>query len=195
LNGAAVDVFYLGLHVEGTILTEPKGEGPELSAPSKKKRVSGKKKEAESKRVAKEKAPKPTGTPPSAIVEVRHGGRMMERQARGYSLGEVAQAGLNFGPARRWGLLVDDRRRSTLKSNVASLKKWSPQTKKTTEERVEGEVQKIERAVKKEVRKAEKEVEKVEKKVEKVEKEVVEKVEAPTKKRAKKNAAAKSETP
>lgn len=186
-----MDVSYLGLHVEGTILTEPKGEGPELSAPSKKKRVSGKKKEAESKRVAKEKAPKPTGTPPSAIVEVRHDGRMIERQARGYSLGEVAQAGLNFGLARRWGLLVDDRRRSTLKSNVASLKKWSPQTKKTTEERVEGEVQKIERAVKKEVRKAEKEVEKVEK----VEKEVVEKVEAPTKKRAKKKAAAKSETP
>lgn len=166
-----------------------------MSAPSKKKRVSGKKKEAESKRVVKGKASKPTGAPPSATVEVRHGGRMMQRQARGYSLGEVEQAGLNFGLARKWGLLVDDRRRSTLEGNVASLKKWSPQTKKTTEERVEGEVQKIERAVEKEVRKAKKEAKKVEKEAEKVEKEVVEKVEAPIKKRPKKKAAAKSKTP
>ncbi len=165
-----------------------------MSAASKKKRISGKK-EVESKRVVKEKASKPTGAPPSAIVEVRHGGRTMQRQARGYSLGEVAQAGLDFGLARRWGLLVDDRRRSALEGNVASLKKWSPQTKKTREERVEGEVRKIERAVEKEVRKAEEEVERVEKKVEKVEKEVVEKVEAPIKKRPKKKAAAKSKTP
>ncbi len=165
-----------------------------MSAPPKKKRVSGKKKEAEPKRVVKEKVPKPTGASPSAVVEVRHGGRMMQRQASGYSLGEVAQAGLSFGLARRWGLLVDDRRRSALKENVASLKKWSPQTKKTTEERVEGEVRKIERAVEKEVRKAEKEVVKVEKEVVKVEKEVVEKVEAPIKKRSKKKAIEKSKT-
>ena len=168
-----------------------------MSAPSRRKRVS-RKKEAESKRVVKVKASKPTGTPPFAIADVRHGGRTMRRQARGYSLGEVAQAGLNFGLARRWGLLVDDRRRSVLEGNVASLKKWSPQTKKTTEERVEGEVQKIERAVEKEVRKAGKEVEREAKKagkeVERVEKEVVEKVEAPIKKRSKKKAAAKSET-
>ncbi len=172
-----------------------------MSVPPKKKRVSGKKKEAESKRVVKEKAPKPSGTPPTAVVEVRHGRGMTQRQARGFSLGEVAQAGLNFGLARRWGLLVDERRRSTLEGNVASLKKWSSQTKKTAEERVEGEVRKIEKAVVKEVRKAEKEVEKeakkAEKDVEKVEKEVVEKVEAPIKKRSKKKkkAAAKSKTP
>ncbi|MGD0318611.1 MAG: hypothetical protein ABSB56_02800 [Nitrososphaerales archaeon] len=177
-----------------------------MSAPSRKKKVSGKK-EAESKRIVKEKASKPTGAPPTAIVEVRHSGRMMQRQARGYSLGEVAQAGLNFGLVRRWGLLVDDRRRSTLEDNVASLKKWSPQTKKTTEERVEGEVRKIEMAVEKEVRKAGKEIEKAGKEVEKeakkagkgvekVEKKVVEKVEAPIKKRSKKKkAAAKPETP
>lgn len=158
-----------------------------MSAPSRKKRVSKKEKEAEPKRVLKEKALKPTGAPSSAIVEVRHGGRLMQRQASGYSRGEVTQAGLNFGPARKWGLLVDDRRRSVLEGNVASLKKWAPQTKKTTEERVEGEAKKIERAVKKEVRKAEKEIEKVEK-------EVVEKVEAPMKKRSKKKAAAKSKT-
>ena len=166
-----------------------------MSAPSKKKRVSGrKKKEAEPKGVVKEKAWKPTGPPPSAMVEVRYDGSMMQRQASGYSRGEVVQAGLNFGLARRWGLLIDDRRRRALEGNVASLKKWVPQTKKTTEERVEGEVRKIEKAVVKEVRKAEKEVKKAEKKVEKVEKEVVGKVEAPIKKRSKKKATTKSET-
>jgi ribosomal protein L13E len=180
-----------------------KPEEPDLSAPSRRKKVGGKK-EAESKRIVKGKSSKPTGAPPTATVEVRHGGRMMQRQARGYSLGEVAQAGLNFGLARRWGLLVDDRRRSTLEDNVASLKKWSPQTKETAEERVESEVRKIEKAVKKEVRKAEKKIEKVGKEVGKeakkagkevgkAEKEVVEKVEAPIKKGSKKKAATKSE--
>lgn len=156
-----------------------------MSEPPKKKRVS-EKKEVESKRVVKEKASRPTGAAPSATVEVRHGGRVMQRQARGYSLGEVAEAGLNFELTRRWGLLVDDRRRSALEDNVASLKKWSPQTKKTREARVEGEVKKIEKAVEKEVRKAKKEVEKVEK-------EVVEKVEAPVR-RSNKKAAAKPRT-
>jgi ribosomal protein L13E len=186
-----------------------------LSETSRKKRLSGKK-EAEPKRIVKEKASMPTGAPPAAVVEVRHDGRMMRRQASGYSRGEVAQAGLNFSLARRWGLLVDDGRRSVLDGNVASLKKWYPQTKKTTEERVEGEFRKIEKAVAKEVRKAEKEVKKevgkaekqiekagkgveseakkAEKEVEKVEKEVAEKVEAPLKKRSKKKATAKSET-
>jgi ribosomal protein L13E len=171
-----------------------------LSAAPSKKRASGKK-ESESKRVVKEKASKPTGALPSAIVEVRHGGRMVQRQASGYSLREVAQAGLNFGLARKWGLLVDGRRRSALEGNVASLKKWSPQTKKTTEERVEGELRKIEMVVEEEVRKVEKEAEKMEKKVEKaekrvkkVEKELVEKAEAPIKKRSKKKAAAKSKS-
>jgi ribosomal protein L13E len=170
-----------------------------LSAPSRKKRVSGKKKEEESKRVVKEKVSKPAGAPPSAIVDARHNGLMTQRQGRGYSLGEVAQAGLNVGLARRWGLPVDDMRRSALEVNVSSLKKWSSRTKKTTEERVEGEVRKIERAVEEEVHKAKKEAKKeakkVEKEIEKVEKEVVKKVEAPIKKRPKKKAAAKSKSP
>jgi ribosomal protein L13E len=165
-----------------------------LSSLSRKKSVSGKKKEVERKRVVEEKAWKPTGTPPPAIVEVRHSGRIMQRQASGYSRGEVEEAGLNFGLARRWGLLVDDRRRSALEGNITSLKKWAPQTKKTTEKRVEGEVRKIEKVVAMEVRRAEKEVKKAEKEAERVEKEVVGKIEAPIKKRSKKKAAAKSET-
>ncbi|MGP8125616.1 MAG: hypothetical protein ACLQEQ_07105 [Nitrososphaerales archaeon] len=166
-----------------------------MSAPPKKKRVSGKKKEEKPKRAVKEKVSKPTGAPPSASVEVRLNGRMMQRRARGYSPGEVGQAGLNSRLARRWGLVVDDRRRSALEGNVASLRKWSLGTKKTTEERVEGELRKVEMAVKEEVRKVEKEAERVEKEVEKVEKEVVEKVEAPIKKRSKKKAAADPKTP
>jgi len=150
-----------------------------LSAPRKQKRVKGKKAEERPKRTVKEKVLMPAGAPPSATVETRLDGRMMQRQARGYSLGEVSQAGLNFRSARRWGLLVDDRRRSALEGNVASLKKWSLGTKKTTEKKVAGEARRIEMAVEKEVRKVEKEVKKVEK-------EVVEKVEAPLKKRSKK---------
>jgi ribosomal protein L13E len=166
-----------------------------LSEPSKKKRASRqKKKEPEPKRAVKEKTPKPIGAPPSAMVEVRHDGRAVQRQASGYSLGEVAEAGLSVGLARDWGVHVDDRRRTVLVGNVASLKKWSPRTKKTAEARAEGEVKKIEKAVEKEVRKVEKEAKKVEAEAKKVEEEVVEKVEAPIKKRPKKKPTAEKKT-
>lgn len=158
-----------------------------MSEPAKKRRTSKQKKQAEPKRAVKVEAPKPIGAPPNAIVEVRHGERMMQRQARGYSQGEVAHANLNVGLARRWGVHVDDRRRSVLGGNVASLRKWAPRAEKASEEKVEGEVRKIEKVVEKEVRK-------VEKKAKKVEEEVVEKVEAPIKKRSKKKAAEKKET-
>ena len=92
-----------------------------MSAPAKKKRTGKQKKEELPKHVVKEKAPKPRGVTPSAIVEARRGGRMIQRVASGYSPGEVSQAGLDAGQARRWGLLVDDRRRSVLEGNVASL--------------------------------------------------------------------------
>lgn len=166
-----------------------------MSEPSKKKRASKqKKKEPEPKRTVKEKTPKPVGAPPSAMVDVGHGGRVVQRQASGYSLGEVAKANLNVGLVRRWGVHVDDRRRSVLDGNVASLKKWAPHAKKPAEERVEGEVKKIEKAVEKEVRKVEKEAKKVEAEAKKVEAEVVKKVEAPMKKRPKKKAAAEKKT-
>jgi large subunit ribosomal protein L13e len=162
------------------------GRGLELSEPAKKGRTRKQKKEPEPKLIAKEKAPKPTGAPPTAIVEVRHGGSKMRRQAKGYSLGEVAQANLSVGQARGWGVLVDGKRRSVLEENVEALKKWTPRTRKPAEERVEGEVRKIERAVEKEVRRVEKEAKKVEEEAKKVEEEVVEKVEAPVKRRARK---------
>jgi ribosomal protein L13E len=165
-----------------------------LSSRAKKRRTEQQKKEKKSKRTTEEKTLKPHGSPPFAMAEVRHSGRMMQRRARGYSLGEVRGAGLNLRLARKWGMMVDLRRRSVLEGNVALLKKWAPRTKKTTEERAEGEVRRVERAVEKEVRKVEKKVEKGVKKAEKVEKEVVEKIEAPAKRRSKKKARKIEET-
>ena len=57
----------------------------------------------------------------------RHEGRMMQRQARGYSLGDVAQASLNVGPARKGGPLVDGRRKTALEGNVPLLEGPFPQ--------------------------------------------------------------------
>ena len=148
-----------------------------MSQPPKKK-ARGKKEEGP-KRVARERVIRPTASPPSPTVEVRHAGQMVTREAKGFSMAEIAQAGMGVGLAREWGLRIDGRRRTVLDPNVSALKKWSSQARKTTEEKVEGEVRKIEREVEKEARKAGKEIKKVEK-------EAVEKLEAPIKKRAKK---------
>lgn len=165
-----------------------------MSTPAKKRRTDKQKKERESRHTTKKKTAKPHGSPPFALAEVRHGGRMMQRRVRGYSLGEVIGADLNLRLARKWGLMVDVRRKSLLEGNVALLKKWTSGTKKTTEERAESEVRKIERAVEKEVGKVEKKAERGVKKAKKVEKEIVEKIEAPAKKRSKKKAKEIEET-
>jgi ribosomal protein L13E len=165
---------------------KPSRQGRLTLSAAKKKRKGKQVEEEPPKQPVKEKAPGPTSHPPLAIVEVRHDGRMMQRQARGYSRGEVVQANLEIGQARRWGVLVDDRRRSVLQGNIASLRTWAPVTKKKAEERAEGELRKIERAAEYDVRRAEKEVEKVEK-------EVVEKVEALVKRHPKPPAKAKKE--
>lgn len=141
----------------------------------------GKKKEQEPKITAKKRVARPKTPPPPATVETRHDGKIITRQAGGYSQGELLQAGLNASQARGWGVPVDGRRRSVLDANVASLKKWAPKAEKGAEARMEGEVKKIEKEVEKEARRVEKEARKVEE-------EVVEKVEAPVKKRVRKAA-------
>ena len=88
-----------------------------------KKKAKEKKKETESKRISLEKASKPIDVPPVAIAEEKHVGRVMQRQAKGYSLGEVAHAGLNFG-SDRGGPLVDGRRKSTFEGNDPSLESF-----------------------------------------------------------------------
>jgi len=160
-----------------------------LSALSKKRSPGTKhKKEEKPKHVPKAKTLRPTGAAPFAVVNARHGGDLVLRQAKGYSPGELEQAGLGIGLVRRWGLSVDGRRRSALDGNVTALKKWGSQARKSNvEARVEGEIRTIEKAVEKEIHKAETEVEKVGK-------EVVEKVEAPVKRRSKKKVQPKPKT-
>ena len=74
------------------------------------------------------------GSEPRQVVEVkpvpaprviaRHEREMMQRSARGYSLGELESAGLAFVVAKKAGVPLDLRRRSVLGANVESLKGW-----------------------------------------------------------------------
>lgn len=77
----------------------------------------------------------PSGPPPAAFVAARHGTGTVEREARGFSMGELERAGVPYQAARRLGVRVDTRRRSVLERNVSSLKGWySPPRKAEPEE-------------------------------------------------------------
>lgn len=152
-----------------------------MSKPAKRARGGKKQKERQPKSPARSEA-KPKGAAPTAMVDARHGDLGVHREAGGFSAGEIEAAGIRVSAARKWGVRVDDRRRTVLEGNVSSLKKWAP--KRSTEARAEGEARKIEKDIEKDVRKVEDELKKVEK-------EVVEKVEAPVKRRSKKKEAAK----
>jgi ribosomal protein L13E len=69
-------------------------------------------------------APRPKGQAPRAMVSSRHEGAMIEREARGFSIGELGGAGFTLGSASRLGLATDIRRRTVLEKNVESLKGW-----------------------------------------------------------------------
>jgi ribosomal protein L13E len=66
----------------------------------------------------------PVAAMPHASVESRHLGEMVTRQAKGFSMGEVSQAGVSQVLANRWNLPRDIRRRSVLSPNVEALKGW-----------------------------------------------------------------------
>lgn len=66
----------------------------------------------------------PTASIPHPRVSVRHDGSSMERDARGYSLGELSAASVQPWVAKRWSVPVDARRRSVVTGNVQSLKSW-----------------------------------------------------------------------
>lgn len=68
--------------------------------------------------------PRPKGAAPLAMVSSRHEGAMIERRARGFSMGELGGAGFNLREASRLGLTTDIRRRTVLEPNVESLKSW-----------------------------------------------------------------------
>ena len=126
---------------------------------------------------------RPRGRAPEAMVMSRHETGMVSRKAKGFSLGELAAAGVAPRLAAKWGASIDLRRRSVIEGNVGSLKEWhshaapgAVKEAKAVETRVEEGVKKIEkeavaagkeaaRAVKKEAKKAgEATEEKVEKK-------------------------------
>ena len=138
---------------------------------SRTKKTKGEKK-SETTKVAKAKPVKPSGKAPESMVTSRHGTGFVTRQGKGFSMGELAGAGLSPRLASNWGLKLDPRRRSVIESNVTSLKSWTfhPGAAKGIEgaaREVEEEIEKVGREVKKEAIKVEKEAEKVEREVKK----------------------------
>jgi len=66
----------------------------------------------------------PKGPPPLAMVNTRHAGGMIERAARGFSLGELSASALSFERAKKWRVPLDIRRRTALNGNVTRLTSW-----------------------------------------------------------------------
>jgi ribosomal protein L13E len=96
-------------------------EKPKKAATKAKKQVE--KKEAPAK-VAVKAEPLKLGPPPVATVASRHIDSMRERPGRGFSLGELASAGVPLNAAKRQRLQLDIRRRSVVEGNVDVLKGW-----------------------------------------------------------------------
>ena len=66
----------------------------------------------------------PKGPPPLAMVNTRQAGGMIERAARGFSLGELSASALSFERAKKWRVPLDIRRRTALDGNVTRLTSW-----------------------------------------------------------------------
>ncbi len=65
----------------------------------------------------------PTKSVPKPVVKIPKAGYGF-REGRGFSIGELKEAGLSIGKARALGLYVDVRRRSVRKDNVEVLKRF-----------------------------------------------------------------------
>jgi len=127
-------------------------------------------KKAEQTKAADAKPAKPSGKAPEAMVTSRRGTGFVTRLGRGFSMGELAGAGLSRNLASNWDLKLDLRRRSVVESNVSSLRSWgshheAAKKKEGVAREVEEEIEKVGREVKKEAIKVEKEAEKVEREV------------------------------
>jgi Ribosomal protein L13e len=72
---------------------------------------------------------------PKAVVLSRNGIDIIQREGRGFSMGELTSAGLTASVARAAGVMVDVRRRSVLQENVDVAKglKIPEAPKKTSE--------------------------------------------------------------
>src|SRR5215470_10140437 len=62
----------------------------------------------------------------SPLVRRAHKGKLFSREARGFSQGELAKAGLDLQQARRLGFKIDERRKTIYDFNIDLLKKQSP---------------------------------------------------------------------
>jgi ribosomal protein L13E len=114
-----------------------KEEKPKSAPPKAKKAIEETK---EKKAVEKKEAPAKVsvkaepvvlGPPPKAAILSRHIDSLHERLARGFSLGELASAGVPLNAAKREGLSLDIRRRSVVEGNVDTLKGWFKGTEKS----------------------------------------------------------------
>src|SRR6267378_7217487 len=112
-------------------VTRAKEEKPKKAAP--KAKTVAEKKESPVKPVAKpiskpisKPEPLKLGPPPMAVVATRHvdSDSLHERQARGFSFGELSSAGVPLNAAKSHDLSVDVRRRSEMEKNVEMLKGW-----------------------------------------------------------------------
>jgi len=72
----------------------------------------------------RESLSRPKGPAPKAMVHSRHAGGSIEREGRGFSVGELHTARFPALYAWRWKLPLDLRRRSVNERNVEALKKW-----------------------------------------------------------------------
>ena len=116
----------------------PAKRGGAKRAPTKRKAPKAERKEAveEGPKMASERTPAPV-----PVVLTRHESAMQQRDARGYSLGELESAGIAFIVAKRIRVPLDIRRRSVLEGNVAKLKGWyQPVPKKARTEAAESKV-------------------------------------------------------
>ena len=131
---------------------------------SRQKKAKGEKKQEA--KTPEAKPLRPTGKAPDAMVTTSHGTGVVTRMAKGFSMGELAAAGLSPNLASAWGVKLDLRRRSMVDTNIASLKSWGahPSSAKKTESRtkeVEDKIEKVGREVEKVAAKVEKKAEKV----------------------------------
>ena len=139
----------------------------------------------------KAKPLRPTGKAPDAMVTSRHGTGVVTRTGKGFSMSELAGAGLSPDLASAWGVRLDPRRRSMIDTNVASLKSWGAHP--SPARKAESRAKKAEEEIEKVGKEVEKEAVRVEKKAEKVEGEIKKKA-AKAKKAVRRKAKKKAES-
>lgn len=63
-------------------------------------------------------------TKPEPLVYKPGTGSLKTRRGRGFSIGELKEAGIDLNLAKKLGIYVDKRRKSVHRENVEALKKY-----------------------------------------------------------------------